>query len=87
MKDGRTITKRPKETPMTLIDQLTRTLSSPTRAREKIGLRARLALWRSRRALARLDQAALDDIGIDAKAARAEARLGPWDVPSNWVKH
>lgn len=72
---------------MSLIDHRPRIWSSSNRARGGIGLRGRLALWRSRRALAELDQNALKDIGIDAKTARAEAHLGLWDVPSSWVNH
>lgn len=51
----------------------------------RIGLLSYLALWRSRRALARLDARALDDIGIDSEAAQREARRHLWDVPSTWV--
>ncbi len=44
----------------------------------------RLAVWRSRRALARLDAQLLDDIGLSAEQARKEAELGVWDVPQSW---
>lgn len=44
----------------------------------------RLGLWRQRRALARLDDAALDDIGVTRREARAEARRPIWDAPENW---
>jgi uncharacterized protein YjiS (DUF1127 family) len=47
----------------------------------------RLALWRSRRALARLDAAALEDIGIDRETALREARLGIWNAPESWIAH
>ena len=46
--------------------------------------RNRLAVWRSRRALARLDARALEDIGVTAAQAQAEACLTIWDVPANW---
>ncbi len=42
------------------------------------------ALYRSRRALARLDTAALADIGLSADDARTEAARGIWDAPANW---
>ena len=45
-----------------------------------------LDLWRSRQALAKLDRAALDDIGISAKAASTEANKPIWDVPESWLK-
>ena len=43
-----------------------------------------LAVWRSRRALAQLDPRALDDIGVTASRAAAEAAKPIWDVPTNW---
>lgn len=46
----------------------------------------RLALWRSRRALAKLDPRLLDDIGVTAEEARREARLAIWDAPEYWTK-
>lgn len=47
-------------------------------------LRLRLDLWRTRRALARLDAHLLKDIGKTAQQARHEADLTVWDVPANW---
>lgn len=47
-------------------------------------LRSLLALWRSRRALARLDTRALDDIGLSVQDARLEAARPVWDVPHHW---
>jgi uncharacterized protein YjiS (DUF1127 family) len=47
-------------------------------------IQKRLAVWRSRRDLAQLDDHALEDIGITPEQARAEARLSVWDVPANW---
>lgn len=47
-------------------------------------LGTRLAVWRSRRALAALDAAALKDIGVTTLQAQREADLGFWDVPANW---
>ncbi|UOA26337.1 DUF1127 domain-containing protein [Pseudosulfitobacter sp. DSM 107133] len=43
-----------------------------------------LGLWRSRRALAQLDQTALDDIGVSAEEAHREATRPIWDVPAIW---
>ncbi len=47
---------------------------------------ARLALIAraQRNALARLDAAALSDIGITARDALTEAQRPAWDVPSSW---
>ena len=48
------------------------------------GLMAMLALHRQRRQLARLDAAALRDIGVSRDDARAEAARAPWDAPTHW---
>ncbi|WP_037916710.1 DUF1127 domain-containing protein [Sulfitobacter sp. 20_GPM-1509m] len=71
---------------MTMIDAIARSTlftatkqTGPTRA-------SLLGLWRSRRALAQLDAAALDDIGVTAQEAHAEATRPVWDVPANWKK-
>jgi len=42
------------------------------------------ALWCSRRALARLTTAQLEDVGVSASEARQEAHRPVWDVPANW---
>lgn len=41
-----------------------------------------LALYRQRRALARLDDDALDDLGITREEADAESRRPFWDFPT-----
>lgn len=41
-------------------------------------------VWRSRRALAKLDSRRLDDIGISVKRAAREEAKPIWDVPANW---
>ena len=46
-----------------------------------------LGVARQRRALARLDDHALDDIGITRAQARAEAARPIWDAPAHWCKH
>ncbi|MFD1510879.1 DUF1127 domain-containing protein [Lacimonas salitolerans] len=48
------------------------------------GLAALLALHRQRQRLARLDDAALEDIGLTRDAALAEARRPLWDAPGHW---
>lgn len=68
---------------MAFIESLVRPRVSRPRPVLK-ALVTRLALWRSRRDLARLDARALDDIGITPEAAEREARLGIWDVPQTW---
>jgi len=45
-----------------------------------------VALMRQRRDLARLDDHALDDIGISRSDALAEARRHVWDAPDFWQK-
>ncbi|MEM6886861.1 MAG: DUF1127 domain-containing protein [Pseudomonadota bacterium] len=70
---------------MVLIDIL-----SSTDQRNQISLlgilRTRLALWRSRRALARLNDRELADIGVSREAAKREAAKGAWDVPPSWLE-
>lgn len=70
---------------MALIDHFSARTKSVLHRHHRIGLFSYLALWRSRRALARLDARALDDIGINSEAAQREARRHLWDVPSTWV--
>jgi len=48
------------------------------------GLWELIALYRSRRALARLDNRALEDVGLTEFTARLEADRPVWDVPQNW---
>ena len=43
-----------------------------------------LSLARQRRALKRLDNTALDDLGLTRLDAQKEARRPLWDVPSHW---
>jgi uncharacterized protein YjiS (DUF1127 family) len=44
------------------------------------------ALWRSRRRLATLDDAALRDLGLTRAEAMTEAGRALWDVPAHWLK-
>ena len=53
----------------------------------RLALSTRLALWKSRRALAKLDDRALADIGISRADADREAQLTVWDVPANWKRN
>ena len=61
-----------------------RTLPRTAATTRRPGLMQMLHLWRSRRALAALDTAQLNDIGITAKDAAAEAARPIWDVPVHW---
>ncbi len=45
-----------------------------------------LNLARQRRALARLDDDALCDIGLTRQDAQSEAARPIWDAPDNWLK-
>ena len=47
-------------------------------------LGAMMSLWRQRRALERLDDRALADIGVSRADAMAEAARPVWDVPATW---
>ncbi len=53
-------------------------------SRKSVSLSGLIGLWRSRRALAALDRAALEDIGLSAGDAQREARRPIWDVPTHW---
>jgi uncharacterized protein YjiS (DUF1127 family) len=44
------------------------------------------ALWRSRRRLAALDDAALRDLGLSREEALEEASRPVWNVPSYWLR-
>ncbi|AXX97290.1 DUF1127 domain-containing protein [Profundibacter amoris] len=48
----------------------------------KLALKAR----HQRRALRRLDSAALADLGLTRKQAKQEANRPIWDVPANWLR-
>lgn len=54
-------------------------------SRLRPSLMQRLAVWRTRRALAALDARALADVGLTQDDAAAEAAKGVWDVPSTWI--
>ncbi|MFY0309584.1 DUF1127 domain-containing protein [Leisingera sp. D0M16] len=63
--------------------------AAPCAAAPRLPLSARLGLhlaaWRQRRQLAKLDQRALDDIGVTRAEAEAEARRGFWSAPEHWL--
>ncbi|MEH6738518.1 MAG: DUF1127 domain-containing protein [Sulfitobacter sp.] len=52
--------------------------------RPRLSLRAAIALWRSRRALAVLSDAQLNDVGLGHADAQAEAARPIWDAPAAW---
>ena len=66
---------------MFFTDTITRPASHGPR---RTSLKSRLSLWRTRRALAKLDAAGLADVGISPDNARHEASLTIWDVPDSW---
>lgn len=47
---------------------------------------ALISLARQRHALARLDKAALHDLGLTEDQARAEAARPVWDAPAHWMR-
>lgn len=53
-------------------------------ARPRFSLVTALNVWRTRRALARLDAAGLADVGLDHARAAREASKPIWDVPATW---
>ena len=58
----------------------------PSRRPFLLRLRQMLALSRSRRDLARLDDHLLRDIGLSSSEAEAEASRRDWDVPPHWLR-
>ncbi|QQA41555.1 DUF1127 domain-containing protein [Pelagovum pacificum] len=65
------------------------TTISPSRLfqpRRLPGIRHYVALLRQRRALARLDDRALADIGLTRAEAWSEADRPLWDVPAHWLR-
>lgn len=66
---------------MTVID---RHPTRPARSGILKTLTAAYDTWRQRHALKQLDDAALKDIGISARAAHKEASKPVWDVPQTW---
>lgn len=71
-------------TTMTTSSSLAGACRQPARPgllRRALGL---AALYRQRRALSRLDDKALADIGLTRAEARSEADRPVWDVPGNW---
>lgn len=71
---------------MAFTDITTRFASLKPAARQPLALRTLLDVWRSRRALARLDARALEDIGLTADRAATESAKPIWDVPATWRK-
>ncbi|MEM6759954.1 MAG: DUF1127 domain-containing protein [Pseudomonadota bacterium] len=69
---------------MALIDTIARAAGRTTQPRRRFSLHTALTVWRTRRALARLDAAQLADIGVTPRAARREATKSIWDVPTTW---
>ncbi|KIC46947.1 hypothetical protein RA28_04285 [Ruegeria sp. ANG-S4] len=69
---------------MTLITQSQSKCGVPASRRFK--LLDFLSLARQRRALARLDARALEDIGVTREQAQSEAARPMWDAPDNWLK-
>ncbi|MFK7882380.1 DUF1127 domain-containing protein [Roseobacter sp.] len=71
---------------MALIDHFQQTQHCAAQ-KPRRGLKALVTLWRTRRALAQLDDRALEDIGVTRHAADLEAKRSIWDVPQSWKFH
>ncbi|WP_299615189.1 DUF1127 domain-containing protein [uncultured Tateyamaria sp.] len=69
---------------MAFTDITHRRVAPQPAARRTFSLRTLFDVWRSRRALARLDARALDDIGLNTERAARESAKPIWDVPANW---
>lgn len=70
---------------MTLINALSSSLLGLHSRRTRPTLTQRLNVWRSRRALARLDSRALRDVGLTRDDVQREANKVIWDVPASWT--
>ena len=57
---------------------------SCTGPRRRISLMSLFDLARQRRALARMDDARLADLGLSPSEAQTEAGRPIWDVPASW---
>ena len=69
---------------MALIEFNTRARPAAAPARPRLSLTTLLDVWRSRRALAKLDSARLEDIGLTRARAAEETSKPIWDVPATW---
>ena len=67
---------------MALIETLGRNFGLSSSITPSFGQMA--ALRRQRKALTRLDDAALRDMGLTRSDAETEARRAAWDGPANW---
>ncbi|MEQ8290571.1 MAG: hypothetical protein RIA08_00090 [Roseovarius sp.] len=54
--------------------------------RRRVSLLDLIVLGRQRRKLAKLDDAALRDMGLSRRDALEEARRPAWDVPHHWIR-
>lgn len=70
---------------MTMINTSSKTAQSSLSHTRRPTLRRILSVWRSRRALAKLDADGLRDVGLSKSQAQREANRAPWDVPDTWV--
>ncbi|NOD34623.1 MULTISPECIES: DUF1127 domain-containing protein [unclassified Ruegeria] len=62
------------------------TTCKPANRSLMVGIFQAIELTRQRRALAHLDDAALEDIGVTRAEASAEARRFFWDAPDFWKR-
>ncbi|MBV7408971.1 MULTISPECIES: DUF1127 domain-containing protein [Roseobacteraceae] len=69
---------------MALTDVNARTVTGKPHDRRSFSLHTLFNVWKSRRALARLDARGLEDIGLNANMAARESAKPIWDVPATW---
>ena len=69
---------------MALLDFSARSRPAVAPARPRLTIVKLIDVWRSRRALARLDADRLTDLGLSADRAAREAAKPVWDVPATW---
>lgn len=67
--------------------QTINTAISPVKAKQTaFGIFAYLELYKQRRALARMDDSQLKDLGLSRNEAMEEAKRSIWDAPANWKR-
>ncbi len=58
----------------------------PVRTSRLAAVKRLFAVWRQRRALERLDDAALKDLGLTRDQVDREVRRPIWDAPETWLR-
>lgn len=63
-----------------------RPVTAPRRVSVFTLISAGVAVWRQRRALARLDADARRDLGLSVADIHLESTRPAWNIPANWLR-